>query len=63
MELHDGDSNAAFMYRVVAKRKGFEDKRLDFCKAIETDSHLYPELRGQELQGLEKWRVGIEEKR
>jgi hypothetical protein len=44
-ELWGGTSNSVFTYRVVAKRKGFEAKRLDYCKAAETDSYLYPELR------------------
>lgn len=48
IELHAGDSHAAFMYRVVAKRRGFESKRLDYCKAAENDSYLYPELRDKE---------------
>ncbi len=29
IELQNGTSNAAFSYRVVAKRRGYEDKRLD----------------------------------
>ncbi|MBN1424907.1 hypothetical protein JXA88_10155 [Candidatus Fermentibacteria bacterium] len=45
VELRRGTSHVSFSYRVVAKRKGFEDNRLDYCKAAETDSHLYPELR------------------
>jgi hypothetical protein len=49
MELQGGASTAGFAYRVVAKRKGFEAKRLDYCKAAETDSYLYPELREKEL--------------
>lgn len=49
MERHGGTSNGSFDYRVVAKRKGFEEKRLDYCKAAETDSYLYPELREKEL--------------
>ncbi len=32
VELANGKSNAAFSYRVVAKRKGYEDKRLDLLK-------------------------------
>jgi len=57
-EQEDGTSNIAFSYRVVAKRKGFENKRLDYCKAAETDSYLYPELREKELQELETRRLG-----
>jgi hypothetical protein len=52
IELRHGRSNGRFTYRVVAKRKGFEDKRLDYCAAAETDSYLYPELREKELQEL-----------
>jgi hypothetical protein len=63
VELHDGTSNAAFMYRVVAKRKGFEDKRLDYCKAAEADSYLYPELREKERRELEEEQARIEEQR
>jgi hypothetical protein len=54
IELQGGTSRAAFAYRVVAKRKGFEDKRLDFCEVGLTDSYLYPELREKELQELEE---------
>mgnify|MGYP000191500637 CR=1 FL=1 len=32
IELRDGKSNVEFGYRVVAKRKGFEDKRFEFAK-------------------------------
>jgi hypothetical protein len=45
VELQDGMSDAEFSYRVMAKRRGFESKRLDYCAAAETDSYLYPELR------------------
>jgi len=48
VERHGGSSNSTFDYRIVAKRRGFEDKRLDYCKAAETDSYLYPELRESE---------------
>jgi len=50
VERHGGSSNGSFDYRVVAKRKGFEQKRLDYCKAAENDSYLYPELREKELR-------------
>ena len=49
IEQDDGTSNVGFCYRVVAKRKGFEDKRLDYCTAAQTDSYLYPELREKEI--------------
>jgi len=45
IELKNGISHGTFDYRVVAKRKGFEDRRLDYCGAAETDSFLFPELR------------------
>lgn len=51
-ELFGGTSNSPFNYRVVAKRKGFEEKRLDYCVAAETDSYLYPELRRLENQDI-----------
>jgi hypothetical protein len=50
MELRSGTSNAPFSYRVVAKRKGFESKRLDYTAAGEDDPYLYPEA----AQGMEK---------
>lgn len=48
VELKGGASNAQFTYRVVAKRKGFEDKRLDRSEAGLSDPYLYPELRQKE---------------
>jgi hypothetical protein len=54
VELHDGVGDSRFAYRLVAKRKGFESKRLDYCKAAETDSYLYPELREKQLQESEE---------
>ena len=59
IELRHGTSNGRFTYRVVGKRKGFEDKRLDYCRAAEIDSYLYPELREKELHDLEKKRTRI----
>jgi len=50
VELNNGTSNAHFTYRVVAKRKGFEDKRLDQCTAGLSDPYLYPELKDQGLE-------------
>jgi hypothetical protein len=44
----DAAEGARFDYRVVAKRKGFETRRLDYCKAAEKDTYLYPELRETE---------------
>jgi hypothetical protein len=45
IELNNGDSNARFSYRVVAKRQGFEDNRLDYCSAAENDPILYPDAK------------------
>jgi hypothetical protein len=42
-ELKNGTSNASFTYRVVAKRKGFEDLRLKTEEIGYTDSNLYPD--------------------
>ena len=63
VELKNGISNVSFSYRVVAKRKGFEDSRLDYCKAAETDSYLYPELREKERLELEQERTRFKEER
>jgi len=57
IEQNSGTSDVGFCYRVVAKRKGFESNRLDYCKAAETDSYLYPELREKELKELEAVRM------
>ena len=57
VELHDGVSNVPFDYRVVAKRNGFEQRRLDYCKAAESDSYLYPELHKNEVDEEEKIRM------
>ncbi|MBN1426014.1 hypothetical protein JXA88_15805, partial [Candidatus Fermentibacteria bacterium] len=53
IERQDGQSSSPFWYRVVAKRQGFEAKRLDVCEAARTDSYLYPELREKEEQERE----------
>jgi hypothetical protein len=44
IELNNGNSNVTFDYRVVAKRKGFENKRMEICPLGYTDPYLYPEL-------------------
>ncbi len=44
----DASASGGFGYRVVAKRRGFEARRLDVCEAARTDSYLYPELREKE---------------
>jgi hypothetical protein len=48
IELQDGTSDACFVYRMVAKRKGFESKRFDYWEAAENDPYLDPELHGSE---------------
>lgn len=45
VELNGGRSDGTFDYRVVAKRKGFETRRLDYCEAARTDPYLYLEYR------------------
>jgi hypothetical protein len=44
LELQGGTSNAAFSYRVMAKRKGYEDERLRETDVGYNDPTLYPEL-------------------
>ena len=60
VELRDGVSDVPFDYRVVAKRRGFEQRRMDYCKAAEIDSYLYPELRKNEVDEEEKIRMNPE---
>ena len=43
-ELQSGTSNAAFTYRLVAKRKGYETQRLMQTDVGMDDPNLYPEL-------------------
>ncbi|MBN1423467.1 hypothetical protein JXA88_02820, partial [Candidatus Fermentibacteria bacterium] len=50
VELRHGVSSGRFTYRVVAKRSGFEAKRLDVCETALTDSYLYPELKEKERE-------------
>ena len=49
-ELKGGNSSVSFSYRVVAKRKGYENERLRETDAGKDDPNLYPELRA----GIEK---------
>jgi hypothetical protein len=60
-ELLNGTSDAAFSYRVVAKRKGFEAKRLDYCKTAERDGYLNQELREKRRREHEQERARFEE--
>jgi len=43
IELDKGTGDTPFSYRVVAKRKGFEDRRLDYTETGLNDPYLYPE--------------------
>ncbi len=63
IELNGGNSSGTFAYRIVAKRKGFETKRLDVCEAAKTDPYLYPESREQQLRQLEEERGRMEVQR
>ena len=63
IEQDNGTSNVGLCYRVVAKRKGFEEKRLDYCKAAKTDSYLYPELREKKMREHEEELVRLKQER
>ena len=43
IELNKGTSDVPFSYRVVAKRAGFENRRLDYTESGLQDPYLYPE--------------------
>jgi len=47
IELAKGTSSVPFSYRVVAKRAGFEDRRLDYSEPGLTDPYIYPENAGE----------------
>jgi hypothetical protein len=53
VELLEGRSNGAFAYRVIAKRKGCEESRLEIVEAARNSSYLYPELREQRIREAE----------
>jgi len=42
VELRDGRSNAEFSYRIVAKRRGYEQTRLAYAPEADNDLNLYP---------------------
>ncbi len=48
VNLREGDANVEFSYRIVAKRLGFEDKRLERIPEADQDPNLYPERAVQE---------------
>jgi hypothetical protein len=55
-ELQRGTSDASFTYRVVAKRKGYEDERMRAAEIGQDDPNLFPERADEiyEKLGLEK---------
>ena len=57
VELKGGTSNVPFSYRVVAKRKGFEDRRLDYTAAGKDDPYLYPEAAARLEKEREKGKM------
>jgi hypothetical protein len=46
-ELQGGTSNASFSYRIVAKRKGYENERMRETDVGYDDPTLYPELQAE----------------
>lgn len=45
VRLHDGDPNVEFSYRIVAKRLGYENARLERAPWADNDPNLDPEKR------------------
>lgn len=43
VRLHDGDPNAEFSYRIVARRLGYETTQLERAPWADNDPNLYPE--------------------
>lgn len=58
IELNGGTSHAPFSYRILAKRKGYEDERLRETDVGYDDPNLYPEVRAS----MERERVEEEER-
>jgi hypothetical protein len=54
IELQGGKSNASFAYRVVAKRKGLENARMETTNLGYTDYYLYPELNPEWTEGTRR---------
>ena len=62
IELNNGRSNATFDYVVYAKRKGYENKRLEYTEAGYLDEHLYPNPNDPEIPAkLREKRMSMEE--
>jgi hypothetical protein len=51
VHLRDGDPSVEFSYRLVAKRLGFEDDRLEPAPWADADPNLYPEKNRPGIQG------------
>jgi hypothetical protein len=58
-ELNEGRSTVPFSYRVVAKRRGYEEERLEFAKSAVDDPTFYPEAaRAQEEMFIQRYGPG-----
>ena len=42
VHLGEGDDSVEFSYRIVGKRLGYEDDRLERAPWADSDPHLYP---------------------
>jgi len=62
IELNNGRSNASFDYRIVAKRKGLENQRLELTESGYTDPHLYPNPYDPEIPAKYREKRLLEEK-
>jgi hypothetical protein len=51
IELNSGSSSATFDYRVIAKRKGYEERRLFVNEAAYVDVNLYPNPNDPSIPG------------
>jgi len=62
IELNNGKSNASFDWRVVAKRKGYEKRRMQVNEAAYVDEHLYPDPNDPEIPAkFREKRMSMEE--
>ncbi len=50
VHLRDGDPEAEFSYRIVARRLGYEEDRLEPAPWADNDPNLYPEKQGEQAQ-------------
>ncbi len=58
----DAKDGATFDYRVVAKRKGYEELRLEIFEGAYTDMFLYPDIESVPDEYKEKWRTENEKR-